>query len=975
MSEGNISVHQARAMAERDISAASGAKPDSAATATHAADGAADTAFNPQRRLWPVYAAAVASVLWLMAVAGALYWAWTQNLIAMVTPADIAAGVAGLMTPIVCAWLMALVFQRTDPLLERRLALARTLNRAIAPIDAAEIKLNQLLERLRRDVDTVERTVELAAERIDTLEARFQSQVSDLFSATADAEAKAASIRDLLRRERESLDGLVSGLTDRAQAVETAIGTVAGRVGDAEQAAQRAADAIGARLETERHQLSAAMEGAAAQFAAITDDLGGRARALDSAAQQAEAILADRIASLDDGQEQYRATLEHLAARAESLRMAVARDMKALNELTDSADMKAKSLSETMAAGVDGLRAAIDAATAQSQSAAQHLADTTAQLDAQAGQTAQRLNHSASDLDAKLSAMLAQAQAMLAQTETTLDGQMGRIASHSEQAATLLADKLDMLERVAAMAASQLQEAIGNASQDAGTALAAARHELAGTADSLVNTAQDAASRVDAQMSGIADRLGAQLSGLADLALDNRQQIDALSDSLAERIGALSNLTAQARTDLSEANAAIDAQTTASSASFERMGATLSAFEHQIAERRDSLARMGNEVTDRINTALRNLSQQAAAIGGEVTGQVNSIDAESSRLSGQLEAMRDAFATAMAETQGAVENFRTTSTDLGTLASGNVEQLDQAARRLTGLGQETGKLQDVITSLTQTMTAEIDKIRTAVREASESADQGAVQVGATYLSAMARSRKISADAVEAARSAADNVVRMVEDTVSKTLETLRTQGGAQSAEAEQALTATAARISQSLNETLGQVGMAASRASVTAESAARRVASQAEGLLRETNDLANKMSAMEARLDTVVRSDLVRTSSLIIEGLNAAAVDIGRVLATDISDTQWRQYLAGDKSIFTRRTLKLGDGASRARISKRYDEDSDFRDHVRRFLRDFELLMARALAGKESTPLSIALLSSDLGKLYVLLAQSVKRLN
>ncbi|RME66704.1 MAG: hypothetical protein D6782_03835, partial [Alphaproteobacteria bacterium] len=199
MSEGNISVHKARAMAERDIGSA--AEPQQVQPEPNipapAADPASDERFNPPRRLWPVFAATAASLAWLALAGGGLYWAWRQGDIGAVTPPDIAAGVAGLMTPIVCAWLMALVFQRTDPLLERRLALARTLARAVAPIDAAEIKLNQLLERLRRDIETVERTVELAAERIDTLEARFQSQVSDLFSATADAEAKAANIRDL----------------------------------------------------------------------------------------------------------------------------------------------------------------------------------------------------------------------------------------------------------------------------------------------------------------------------------------------------------------------------------------------------------------------------------------------------------------------------------------------------------------------------------------------------------------------------------------------------------------------------------------------------------------------------------------------------------------------------------------------------------------------------------------------------------
>ncbi|RME61719.1 MAG: hypothetical protein D6782_13560, partial [Alphaproteobacteria bacterium] len=414
----------------------------------------------------------------------------------------------------------------------------------------------------------------------------------------------------------------------------------------------------------------------------------------------------------------------------------------------------------------------------------------------------------------------------------------------------------------------------------------------ASTADGLVIAAHEAAAKVGAEVGDVAGQLGERLAALESLARDNREQIESLSEGLAARIDALAGVASQARAQLDAANTAIDAQTASASAAFARMGSELGALERQIAERRDNLVRLGGDVTDRIAGALDQLGAQAKAIGSQVEDSAIGLSAENQRLGEQLAAMRDAFGQAMAQTHDAVDAFRQASEDLGAFAAGNVGQLGAATDRLQSLSGESEKIQQAVTAMTQTMTAEIDKIRAAVRDAGDAADQGAVQVGATYLSAMARSRKISADAVDAARAAAQDVVKMVEDTVAKTLETLRAQGGAQSAEAEQALSQTAARISQSLNETLSQVGLAATRASVTAESAARRVASQAEGLLKETHDLANKMSAMEARLDTVVRSDLVRTSSLIIEGLNAAAVDIGRVLATDISDAQWQQYLS-----------------------------------------------------------------------------------
>ena len=51
-----------------------------------------------------------------------------------------------------------------------------------------------------------------------------------------------------------------------------------------------------------------------------------------------------------------------------------------------------------------------------------------------------------------------------------------------------------------------------------------------------------------------------------------------------------------------------------------------------------------------------------------------------------------------------------------------------------------------------------------------------------------------------------------------------------------------------------------------------------------------------------------------------------------------------------------------------------FREHVNRYVDDFEGMLRDILAGRNGNSLAITILSSDVGKLYVGLAQAIERL-
>ena len=69
--------------------------------------------------------------------------------------------------------------------------------------------------------------------------------------------------------------------------------------------------------------------------------------------------------------------------------------------------------------------------------------------------------------------------------------------------------------------------------------------------------------------------------------------------------------------------------------------------------------------------------------------------------------------------------------------------------------------------------------------------------------------------------------------------------------------------------------------------------------------------------------------------------------------------------------LETGEGRE---IIKLYDDDSDFREHVNRYIHDFEAMLRQILSTRDGHALGVTLLSSNMGKLYVALAQAIERL-
>ncbi len=192
--------------------------------------------------------------------------------------------------------------------------------------------------------------------------------------------------------------------------------------------------------------------------------------------------------------------------------------------------------------------------------------------------------------------------------------------------------------------------------------------------------------------------------------------------------------------------------------------------------------------------------------------------------------------------------------------------------------------------------------------------------------------------------------------------------------AEQSSAAIDAAVRARTAEVAEQLEAAAARAS----GASREATIQLRDQLAKVNELASnleqRVAQTRARAEEQVDNDFSRRVALITEALNSNAIDIAKAMDADVADTAWAAYLKGDRGVFTRRAVKLLEPTESKAISRLFQDEPGFRSHVSRYIHDFEAMLRQLLSTRDGHALGVTLLSSDMGKLYVALAQAIERL-
>ena len=158
------------------------------------------------------------------------------------------------------------------------------------------------------------------------------------------------------------------------------------------------------------------------------------------------------------------------------------------------------------------------------------------------------------------------------------------------------------------------------------------------------------------------------------------------------------------------------------------------------------------------------------------------------------------------------------------------------------------------------------------------------------------------------------------------------------------------------------------------QESAQKISAQLAEIDEMTSNLEQRLEDSRAGFDGIDHESFARQMAMLTESLNSTSIDVAKILSNEVTDTSWAAYLKGDRGVFTRRAVKLLDAGESRAIASYYEEDAEFREHVNRYIHDFEAMMRVLLSTRDGNAIGVTLLSSDVGKLYVALAQAIERL-
>lgn len=506
---------------------------------------------------------------------------------------------------------------------------------------------------------------------------------------------------------------------------------------------------------------------------------------------------------------------------------------------------------------------------------------------------------------------------------------------------------------------SALQEA-GIEALDKTNALATQLEALSARGNEATQIAGDAASALAERITQMDDHA----RGMIDLVSQSQSALEAAGDEAATEIAAKVEGIAA---DLATIATAFADHDVAAQALAERLSSDIAKIEtrfvgfakkgtQQADHFADSLATLGARATD-LSARMADGTETAAALASRAQTLLTTLETATRAAD---ETLPEAFQRLGVAADATLDKIATTAPQVSAIAEAAEAARFDLDRTETILARQRDLLSELRLDAASQLSAAQDAahaLAETVRAAGTDARDLAERTGPQLIEALVRTR-------EAARQAADHARTAFADVIPDTARAL----------GEQSKQILSAALTAQVEAQMAEIAQTTEVAVGAAQKATDR-------LMRQMLTISETSAALEARInearEEVERSDqtsFARRVALLIESLNSTAIDVSKLLSQDVTDTAWAGYLRGDRGIFTRRAVKLLDASEVRTIVDHYQNDDDFHEQVNRYVHDFEAMLRNVMATREGATLSVTLLSSDTGKLYVALAQAIERL-
>lgn len=549
----------------------------------------------------------------------------------------------------------------------------------------------------------------------------------------------------------------------------------------------------------------------------------------------------------------------------------------------------------------------------------------------------------------------------------------------------LVADRLDRIGLSASEHAAGLHAqiaALAERGREADNVTGGAAQRLAAHIVRMEATSETAGARLEAVTDGMSNAVDALLGRTADAVDEARKGIAAQGDAMLAMVSANQAALDSAARDSAEALAA-------------RIATVEDAIE-RVAMRLDLQRVSGDTIVGDLNAGLGAVETRLDLLHHQGVDRSQMLAASISALGGSADAMTEALRAGEAL---ATRTIGTTESLLIALDSAAREIDETLPEALTRLDARVLQSKGVVIAAKPELLALV-----TAAESTHDAIEAIAGVIAEQRRVLDHLSNTLLDTLTSGRTKADALGQMVDETIGRT-HRFAEEAAPRLVEALLRVRDTATVAADKARETLAQVIPEAADAleAATAEAmrratgdtvdrqvraiadstdaavdaatrATERLAIQVQAIADQTAIVETRIEQARTEREEADHDTFARRVSLLIDALNSASIDITKTFAPEVTDSAWAAYLKGDRGVFTRRAVRILDASEARDIARLYDDDAGFREMVNRYIHDFESMLRAILAQRDGSPLGVTLLSSDMGKLYVALAQAIERL-
>lgn len=465
--------------------------------------------------------------------------------------------------------------------------------------------------------------------------------------------------------------------------------------------------------------------------------------------------------------------------------------------------------------------------------------------------------------------------------------------------------------------------------------------------------ASAAAKLLDVAAQNMSSQVGNVTSELSQLLSDNRAKIE-------ENVGLLKKAMGEIALQSQEEK--------------NRIASIISDIENHLSASAATISEIDKAATDqtaKLAFAVSALGVSAKEVNSELDGSHSRTEQLLERADGLLSSLNRINAEI-------AENIPASIGQVGLQISGTTDQLSAATGSARDLNAQSNELLKVASSLSALIDEQSSKIARIMQDSDEhfaarheQADALSATLNETraliesitqvtegaLVSSLLRVREVTEGAVQDSRKIVENELTHVADRL-----------------ADQNRIALEGAVENQLKAMNEQVQNAIERNISLSESSTAQLTTQLKELDELADNLEKRIAESRNSFDGTDDDSFARRMVLLTESLNSTSIDVAKILSNEVTDTAWAAYLKGDRGVFTRRAVRLLDAGESRAIATHYGQDAEFREHVNRYIHDFEAMMRILLSTRDGNAICVTLLSSDVGKLYVALAQAIERL-